>query len=106
MYKFVTLYRRVDDEAALEQFFADTHLPLAEKLAGLFKREVSRISHKPGGESRFYLMVELYFESEALFHRAMASETGVQLIQALKPWAEAKIISWFFADSFAEDMPA
>ncbi len=105
MFKFVTLYRRVDDEMALEAFFSTTHLPLAEKLPHLVKREVSRINRKPGGgESRFHLMFELYFDSESQFQQAMSSETGVALIQALKPWADAKIITWFFSDSFEEGM--
>lgn len=104
MYKFVTIYRRVDDEAALEEFFSQTHLPLAEQLPGLLRREVSRISHKPGGESRYHLMFELYFDSRISFEAAMATPIGVQLVAALTPWAEAKIITWFFADSFLEDM--
>lgn len=104
MYKFVTLYRRVEDDQSLEQFFNQTHLPLAEQLPGLMRREVSRISHKPGGESRFHLMFELYFLSQKSFEVAMATPTGIQLIEALMPWAEAKIITWFFADSFLEDM--
>lgn len=104
MYKFVNIYRRVDDEAALEAFFSQTHLPLAEQLPGLVRREVSRVSHKPGGESRYHLMFELYFHSRISFEAAMATPIGVQLVAALTPWAEAKIITWFFADSFLEDM--
>lgn len=102
MFKFTTLYRRVDDEDTLDTFFASTHLSLAESLPNLAKREVSRVTRKPGGESRFYLMVELYFATEEQFLEAMTSEVGVQLIQALKPWADAKIITWFFADAFEE----
>lgn len=104
MYKFVTIYRRVDDDQMLEAFFNQTHLPLAEQLPGLVRREVSRISHKPGGESRFHLMFELYFKSKLSFEAAMATPIGVQLIEALKPWADAKIITWYFADAFTEDM--
>lgn len=104
MYKFVTIYRRVDDEQMLEQFFNETHLPLAEKLPDLVHREVSRISHQPGGESRYHLMFELYFENNERFESAMTSPIGIQLVQALMPWVEAKIIVWFFADSFREDM--
>ena len=63
MFKFVTIYRRVDDDNALEMFFSSTHLPLAEQLPGLLKSEVSRISGKPGGPSRYHLMYELYFET-------------------------------------------
>jgi len=106
MYKFVTIYRRVDDENTLENFFSGTHLPFAEKLPGLLKSEVSRIERKPGGESRFYLMYELYFESQNWFQRAMATPQGVQLIEALRPWADAKILTWFFATSFEEETSA
>lgn len=102
MYKFVTIYRKVDDETKLEEFFGGTHLPLAEALPDLRRREVSRVTRKPGGQSRFHLMLELYFDDEAAFQNAMVSETGIRLTQALTPWAEAKIITWFFAESFAE----
>ena len=100
MYKFVVIYRRVDDEDALEAFFVNTHLALAEKLAGLVKTEVSRVQAKPGGASRFYLMVESYFPSKEAYVQAMASDTGIALMLALKPWDEAKLITWFYAEAF------
>jgi len=103
MFKFVTIYRRVDDEGLLETFFAGTHLRLSEQLPGLVKSEVSRVAGKPGGESRFHLMYELYFESEDDFRAAIVSEPGAQLVQALKTWADARIISWFFSESFEEE---
>lgn len=103
MFKFTTIYRKVDDEQKLEDFFSGTHLPLAEALPQLKKREMSRVLRKPGGASRFHLMFELYFENETAFKEAIATETGVALIQALTPWAEAKIITWYFSDSFEED---
>jgi len=104
MYKFVTIYRKVDDAETLEDFFSNTHLQLAEQLPNLLKREVSRVIRKPGGESRFHLMFELYFESEETFQAAIATPIGIQLIQALKPWAEAKIITWYFTESFEEEI--
>lgn len=101
-FKLVAIYRRVDDEQALETFFSQTHLPLAEQLPGLVKSEVSRIGGKPGGESRFHLMYELYFESRDAYTRALASEAGVALLQALAPWEEARIVTWFHATSYEE----
>lgn len=102
MFKLTTLYRRVDDEDALEQFFSQTHLPLAEQLPGLQKSEVSRISGKPGGESRFHMMYELYFESRESYQQAMVSDPGLALIKALTPWWKAKVITWFYAESYEE----
>jgi len=102
MFKLVTLYRRVDDEQTLEEFFSGTHLPLAEQLPGLQKSEVSRISGMPGGESRFHMMYELYFESREAYEMAMVSEPGLSLIKALTPWWDAKIVTWFYAESYEE----
>ncbi len=106
MFKFVTLYRQVDDDISLDNFFAQVHLPLAERLPGLRKRETARVNGKPGGESRFYLMYELYFDSEAAWFEALQTPTGVELIRALLPWAEAKIVSWFYADTYEAEMTA
>ena len=102
-FKFVTIYRRVDDETLLEEFFSTTHLPLAEQLPGLRKSEVSRTKGKPGGESRFHLMYELYFDSDNAFFMALDSEPGRQLMQALKAWDEAKLLTWFYADAWEEE---
>lgn len=104
MFKFVTIYRRVDDEATLEDFFSEIHLPLAEQLPGLLKTEVSRVSGKPGGESRFYLMYELYFESEAVYRRSLLSEPGVALAKALKLWGDNRLITWFYAECWEESL--
>ncbi len=103
MHKLTTIYKQVDDPDLLDQFFSSTHLPLAEQLPGLLKSEVSRITHKPGGQSRFFMMYELYFESGEVLQDAFASPIGLQLIQALQPWAKAKIITWFYADIFEEE---
>lgn len=103
VFKFVTIYRRVDDEALLERFFSETHLPLAEKLPGLRRSEVSRVRGKPGGESRYHLMYELYFDDIGAYQRALYSEIGHALMVALKPWGEKNLLTWFYADSFAED---
>lgn len=87
---------------ALEEFFSGTHLQLAEKLPGLLKTEVSRVIGKPGGESRFHLMYELYFESDQTFYAALESEAGQQLMIELKPWGDARLITWFYAEAWEE----
>lgn len=102
MFKFVTLYRKVDDPDAINQFFSSTHLPLAEQLPGLIKTEVSWVKGKPGGQSRFYLMYEQYFESVDMWRASLVSEPGMEMIKALKPWGDQKIITWFFAETYEE----
>jgi uncharacterized protein (TIGR02118 family) len=103
MFKLTTLYRQVDDFEKLDNFFHHTHLQLAEQLPGLLKSEVTRIHGKPGSlQSRFHLMYELYFESEKAYIESFATETGAALVQALTPWEEARLISWFYGEAFEE----
>jgi uncharacterized protein (TIGR02118 family) len=102
MFKFVTMYRKVDDETALESFFSETHLQLAEQLPGLIKTEVGRVNGKPGGLSRFHLVYELYFATQDDFFAALASPPGRSMTAALVEWADAKLVTWFYADCFEE----
>lgn len=103
MYKFVVIYYRVDDETALDDFYASTHLPLLESLPGLRRLEVSRVTSQPFGRSRFYLQVEAYFDNEKAMLEALVSQPGNEMMNALRPWSENRLIAWFYADSFAED---
>lgn len=103
MFKFMTLYRQVDDVNALETFFSTVHLRLGEQLAGLRKVEISRMKGKPGGDSRFYMSVELYFDSAAAFEKSLASDEGIELMQALRTWYDGKLITWFYAEAWEED---
>lgn len=102
MFQFTTLYYRVDNEETLEDFFSSTHLQLAEQLPGLVKSEVSRISGQPGGDSRFHMAYSLYFSTEKSFFMSLASDPGIKLMQALKPWADARLIVWYYAEAFEE----
>ncbi len=65
--------------------------------------EISRITGQPFGRSRFYLEVEAYFDNEIAMREGLLSRPGLAMMDALRPWSENKLISWFYADSFAED---
>lgn len=106
MFKLVTMYRRVDAQNKIDEFFSHTHLPLAEQLPHLIRTEVSHIKGKPQGESRFYMSYELYFASQKMCLAALNSEAGQALLTALEPWEKARVISWFYAEVFAADMAA
>jgi uncharacterized protein (TIGR02118 family) len=102
VFQFTTLYYRVDEEDMLEDFFSSTHLQLAEQLPGLVKSEVSRVTGQPGGESRFHLVYSLYFATKESFYHSLTSEPGVKLMQALKPWSDARLLVWYYAEAFEE----
>ncbi len=76
MIKLVVLYRKPADVAAFDKYYNETHTPLARKLPGLKKLEVCRFFGSPGGEPKFYLMAEMYFESKDALFAALGSPEG------------------------------
>jgi hypothetical protein len=48
-------------------------------------------------------MYELYFETPQVFFHALGSDPGRNLMSALKDWADARLITWFYTESFEEE---
>lgn len=78
MVKFIALYKKPgdDDIADFEKNYFETHLPLLEKIPGLLKSEVTRLTAIPGMETGYYLMAEMYFENMDKLNEGMASPEG------------------------------
>ncbi len=103
MHTFTVLYYRVDDETALEGFFSGTHLPLLEALPGLRAVEIGRVQGQPLGQSRFALIVAATFDSRTALEAALATQPGIFLMNALKQWAENRLLTWYYTDTFREE---
>ena len=76
MVKLVALYKKPADVDAFEKHYNEIHAPLAKKMPGLQKLEVSHIIGAPAGEPKFYMMAELYFENKAAMFAALSSDEG------------------------------
>ena len=77
MARMVTIFTKPTDVAAFEKHYFETHVPLAKKLPGLRKYEVSRgpIMTR-GGVSDFHLVSTLHFDSLDAMKVAFASAVG------------------------------
>jgi uncharacterized protein (TIGR02118 family) len=73
MIKLVCIYSHPSDAAAFDAHYREVHAPLVKQLPNLHKLEVARVTGAPRGESPFYLIVELYWESRELMDADMAS---------------------------------
>jgi uncharacterized protein (TIGR02118 family) len=78
MARMIVIYKTPKDTAAFEKHYWDVHIPLAKKLPGLRKYEVSKgpiavIS----GDKNTYLIATLHFDSMAAIKEAFASECGM-----------------------------
>ncbi len=73
----VVMYKTPKDAAAFDKYYAETHIPIAKKLPGLRKYEVSRgLVATPAGPSAFHLIATLYFDSMAEIQAAFGSAEG------------------------------
>jgi len=72
----VILYKKPADVAAFETHYRETHLPLARKMPGVRKLEVSHVTGSPGGEPKFYMMAEVHFDDKEAMMAALGSPEG------------------------------
>lgn len=76
MVKFVALYKKPAEVEAFEEHYRKIHAPLAQKMPGLHKLEVTHFFGAPQGDPPFYMMAELYFESKEALFAALNSNEG------------------------------
>lgn len=76
MVKLVALYKKPADVEAFEKHYTEIHAPLALKMPGLKKLEVSRMFGSPGGEPKYYIMAEMFFEDKEAMFAALGSDEG------------------------------
>jgi uncharacterized protein (TIGR02118 family) len=77
MARLVVMYRTPKDAGAFDKHYFERHVPLAKKIPGLRKHEVSRGPVvTPMGASGFHLIATLHFDDMAAIKAALASPQG------------------------------
>src|SRR5437763_9632382 len=77
MARLVVMYRTPKDPAAFDRYYFETHVPIAKKIPGLERYEVSRGAvATPVGASPYHLIAILHFKDLATIHDAFASTVG------------------------------
>jgi len=77
MARMVVIYKRPADVKAFEKHYFETHIPLAKKIPGLRKYEVSRGPVTVvAGPPDAYLIGTLYFDDLDAIKQAFASPEG------------------------------
>jgi uncharacterized protein (TIGR02118 family) len=75
--KLVVLYPPAPDQALFDKHYSEVHMPLADKLPGLLRQEISVVSTAmDGGDLPFHQMTELYFADEDALQAAFGSPEG------------------------------
>ena len=77
MARLVVIYKTPKDAAAFDKHYFGTHVPLAKKIPGLRKYEVSHGPvATPAGPSGFHLVATLHFDDMTAIQKAFASVEG------------------------------
>ncbi|MBK9939599.1 MAG: EthD family reductase [Chitinophagaceae bacterium] len=77
MIKLTVLYGHPTDPAAFEAYYANTHLPIAAKITGFEKVELTKFIRAPDGSpAAHYRMAEFWFTSPEALQAAMGSPEG------------------------------
>ncbi len=77
MARLVAMYRTPKDATAFDEYYFVTHVPIAKKVPGLRKYEVSEGPvASPAGPSGFHLIATLHFDDLAAIQAALASPEG------------------------------
>ena len=90
MRKVLALYRTPDDVEAFMTHYNGVHVPLARKIPGLSKIEITSITRTLVGEEGNFLLAELYFEDDA-FRSAMHSPENAALGTDLPLFADGLV---------------
>ncbi len=92
MAKLFAIYQQPKDPAAFDNYYYNTHVPLAKTIPGLRSYEVTRGDVMGmAGKHATYLMAVLEFDSLAAISAAMASPQGQATAADLANFASAGV---------------
>lgn len=95
MVKLIALYKKPADVKAFEEHYFDVHIPITNKIPGLKKVEVSRMTGSPMGECEYHLMAELYFDNMDALKAGMSSPEGKASGKDLMSFAKDIVVMMF-----------
>jgi uncharacterized protein (TIGR02118 family) len=83
------MYKTPRDASAFDRYYFDTHVPIAKKIPGLRKYEVSRgaVATPGGAASNYHLVAILHFDDVAAIQTAFASAEGKAAVADLGNFA-------------------
>jgi uncharacterized protein (TIGR02118 family) len=95
MVKLVALYKIPENIEDFEKHYYEIHMPLVEKMPGLLKAEISKLTPMPGAENKYHLMAEMYVEDMEKLNESMASAEGRAAGRDILSFAKDYVIMLF-----------
>jgi len=97
MAHLVVMYKTPKDAAAFDKHYSETHIPLAKKIPGLRKYEISQGPvATPAGPSGFHLIATLYFDSIGAIQKGFGSAEGKAAAADVQKFATGGVEMFLF----------
>jgi uncharacterized protein (TIGR02118 family) len=99
MVKGAALFGHPEDSDAFEEHYANTHVPLVEKIPTLQRFERAKIVATPdGSELPYYRIGELYFEDVEQMQSGLASDEGQAVVADFQNFATGGVTIFISAE--------
>jgi len=92
MTKLIALYKKPEDVELFEKRYFDIHIPLVEKMPGLRKTEITKLTSLGNTENKFFLQAEMYFDDIDSLNSSMASDEGKAAAKDLMSFAKDYVV--------------
>ena len=88
MARLVVMYKTPQDASAFDRYYRETHIPVAKKIPGLRRYEISRGAvATPAGPSAYHLVAILHFDDLQAIQAAFASPEGLAAAKDVQTFA-------------------
>ena len=84
MVKLIAMYKKPQDAARFNDIYFNPHAPLAAKMPGLRRTEISRVTETLRGGDEYYLIASLYFDDADSLNKSMASDESRAAARTLR----------------------
>jgi uncharacterized protein (TIGR02118 family) len=97
MARLVVLYKAPKDVAAFDRYYSETHIPIAKKIPGLRKYDISKgpVS-TAAGPSGVHLVATLEFDDVGAIQKAFASPEGQAATGDISNFATGGVETFIF----------
>jgi uncharacterized protein (TIGR02118 family) len=97
MARLLVMYKTPRDTAAFDKHYVERHVPLAKKIPGLRKYEVSQGAvGSPMGSSNYHLVAILHFDDMAAIQSAFGSAEGQAAVADVQTFATGGVDIFMF----------
>ena len=88
MARLLVMYKTPRDAATFDKHYAEKHIPLAKKIPGVRKYEISEGGiATPGGPAPYHLVAILHFDDMAAIQKAFGNAEGQAAVADVQTFA-------------------